>query len=224
MRQAILAAGDVDAVEVGDESAPEPRAGAAPGAADAAQRTRQIRVDLRRLDALMNQVGELVVAKGRLAELVARDASPELQAVGSRIARVVAEMQTEIIQARMTPVWQVFDRFPRVVRDLSRQLGKRVAFEVEGEEIELDRALLDELGEPLLHLLRNAVDHGIESPADRKKHKKSAEAQHPADGEPGPIQRRHPGRGRRAGHRPRQGAQEGQGRGRGRRQHHRAER
>jgi len=176
VRQAILAAGDVDAVELGEESAAQPRAGAAPGAGDAAQRTRQIRVDLRRLDALMNQVGELVVAKGRLAELVARDASPELQAVGSRIARVVAEMQTEIIQARMTPVWQVFDRFPRVVRDLSRQLGKRVAFEVEGEEIELDRALLDELGEPLLHLLRNAVDHGIESPADRKKHKKPAEA------------------------------------------------
>jgi two-component system chemotaxis sensor kinase CheA len=76
----------------------------------------------------------------------------------------------------MTPVWQVFDRFPRVVRDLSRQLGKRVAFEVEGEEIELDRALLDELGEPLIHLLRNAVDHGIESPAERKKRNKPAEA------------------------------------------------
>jgi two-component system chemotaxis sensor kinase CheA len=174
VRASILAAGEVELVELGGETTPAPQAGVP--AAEATQRTRQIRVDLRRLDALMNQVGELVVAKGRLAELVARDASPELQAVGSRIARVVAEMQAEIIQARMTPVWQVFDRFPRVVRDLSRQLGKRVEFEVEGEEIELDRALLDELGEPLLHMLRNAVDHGIESPADRKKHKKPEDA------------------------------------------------
>jgi len=72
-------------------------------------------------------------------------------------------------------VWQVFDRFPRMVRDLSRQLGKRVAFEVEGEEIELDRAILEEIGDPLLHLLRNAVDHGVELPAERKKHHKPAE-------------------------------------------------
>jgi two-component system chemotaxis sensor kinase CheA len=141
---------------------------------EGAERRRQIRVDLRRLDALMNQVGELVVAKGRLGELVT-GAEPELQAVSTRIGRVVAEMQSEIIQARMTPVWQVFDRFPRVVRDLARQLGKRVAFEVEGEEIELDRAVLDEIGEPLIHLLRNAVDHGIEPPAERKRKHKPAE-------------------------------------------------
>ncbi|HKV76296.1 MAG TPA: chemotaxis protein CheA [Gemmatimonadales bacterium] len=177
VRQALLTAGDVVSVDVGDVAAPVTAAVSDEKAAgEGGGRNRQIRVDLRRLDALMNQVGELVVAKGRLAELVSREGNPELEAVSARVARVVAEMQAEVIQARMTPVWQVFDRFPRVVRDLSRQLGKRVAFEVEGEEIELDRALLDELGEPLIHMLRNAVDHGIESPAERKKRNKPAEA------------------------------------------------
>ncbi|MGH7702492.1 MAG: chemotaxis protein CheA, partial [Gemmatimonadales bacterium] len=162
-------------VELGEEAVDAATRAAAAGAGAPADRRRQIRVDLRRLDALMNQVGELVVAKGRLLELVAGEEAPELQAVSARIARVVAEMQAEVIQARMTPVWQVFDRYPRVVRDLARQLGKRVAFEVEGEEIELDRTVLDEIGDPLLHLLRNAVDHGIETPAERKKKNKPAE-------------------------------------------------
>lgn len=75
----------------------------------------------------------------------------------------------------MTPVWQVFDRFPRAVRDLARQLGKQVRFEMEGEGIELDRAILDELGDPLLHLLRNAVDHGLETPEERQRQGKLAE-------------------------------------------------
>jgi two-component system chemotaxis sensor kinase CheA len=134
---------------------------------EVAGRGRQIRIDLRRLDALMNLVGELVVAKGRLAELAEVGDSPDLKAVASRIARVAADLHGEVVQARMTPVWQVFDRFPRVVRDLARQLGRRVRFEVEGEETQLDRSILDEIGEPLIHLLRNAVDHGIERPADR---------------------------------------------------------
>jgi two-component system chemotaxis sensor kinase CheA len=177
VRQNLLASGDVVSVDIGDVAPPVAAAAAdEKTGGEGAGRNRQIRVDLRRLDALMNQVGELVVAKGRLAELISREGNPELEAVSARVARVVSEMQSEVIQARMTPVWQVFDRFPRVVRDLSRQLGKRVAFEVEGEEIELDRALLDELGEPLIHLLRNAVDHGIESPAERKKRNKPAEA------------------------------------------------
>jgi two-component system chemotaxis sensor kinase CheA len=79
------------------------------------------------------------------------------------------------MRSRLTPVWQVFDRFPRVVRDLARQLGKRVRFEIGGEETQLDRTILDELGEPLIHLLRNSVDHGIERPADRLTHGKPQE-------------------------------------------------
>src|SRR3989475_12060965 len=89
--------------------------------------------------------------------------------VAIQVSRLSRELQAEIIQARMTPVWQVFDRFPRLVRDLARELGKQVAFRVEGKEIELDRAILDELGDPLLHLLRNAVDHGVESQAERRR-------------------------------------------------------
>ena len=73
-------------------------------------------------------------------------------------------MQTEVIAARMTPVGEVFERFPRLVRDLARDLGKQIRFDMEGEEIELDRSILDEIGDPLLHLIRNAADHGIEPP------------------------------------------------------------
>ena len=71
--------------------------------------------------------------------------------------------------SRMVPVWQVFERFPRVVRDTARSLGKEVEFKIEGKEIELDRSMLDEMGEPVLHLLRNSLDHGIETPAEREK-------------------------------------------------------
>jgi len=132
-----------------------------------ASRGRQIRIDVRSLDAVMNQVGQLVVAKGRLAELAGESGSPDLKAVSARVARIASDLYGEVMRSRLTPVWQVFDRFPRVVRDLARQLGKRVRFEVDGEETQLDRTILDELGEPLIHLLRNAVDHGIEPPADR---------------------------------------------------------
>jgi two-component system chemotaxis sensor kinase CheA len=161
---AIRGAGDVDTVSIGEAPVPAPLED--PGAPGAA---RHIRVDLRRLDALMNYMGELVVAKGRLADVVAESPTPELDAISARIGRLISELQSEVIQARLTPVWQVFDRYPRLVRDLARQLGKRVDLLIEGGDIELDRAILDELGDPLLHLLRNAVDHGIESPAERRR-------------------------------------------------------
>jgi two-component system chemotaxis sensor kinase CheA len=159
LRAAVESAGDVAKVEIG--------AADTGVAGDGTGRSRQIRIDLKRLDAIMNLVGELVVAKGRLAELADPADSPELKAVGSRISRIASDLYGEVVQARLTPVWQVFDRFPRVVRDLARQLGKRVRFEVEGEDTQLDRTILDEIGEPLIHLLRNAVDHGIES-AERR--------------------------------------------------------
>jgi two-component system, chemotaxis family, sensor kinase CheA len=130
-------------------------------------RSRQIRVDLRRLDALMSQVGELVVAKNRLAVYAAASSDPTLGELSDRLARLVSGMQGEVIAARMTPVGEVFERFPRLVRDLARDLGKRIRFDMEGEEIELDRSILDEIGDPLLHLIRNAADHGIESPGER---------------------------------------------------------
>jgi two-component system chemotaxis sensor kinase CheA len=150
----IRAAGDVDQVEVDAGEA-------TPGTEREGGRTRHVRVDLRRLDVLMNVIGELVTARGRLEHLSVARGDPELGDRVAAISALTSRLQSEIIQARMTPVWQVFDRFPRLVRDLSRQLGKQIVFRVEGKEIELDRAMLDEIGDPLVHLLRNAVDHGI---------------------------------------------------------------
>jgi two-component system chemotaxis sensor kinase CheA len=129
--------------------------------------SRQIRIELRRLDALMKQVGELVVAKNQLAVLVGRASDHGLDELSDRVSRLVTAMQEEVLAARMSPVGEVFERFPRLVRDLARDLGKRIRFDLEGEEIELDRSILDEIGEPLLHLVRNAADHGIEPPARR---------------------------------------------------------
>jgi two-component system, chemotaxis family, sensor kinase CheA len=170
---AIRTVGDVERVAVGEDESRAPRV---EGALEAG-RTRHIRVDLRRLDALMNLIGELVTARGRLNELAAAWRDPAIDDVAIQIARLSADLQTEIIQARMTPVWQVFDRFPRLVRDLARELGKEIAFRVEGKEIELDRAILDELGDPLVHLLRNAVGHGVEPPGERRKAGKKSEGE-----------------------------------------------
>jgi len=161
----VRAAGEIERVEVtGDAPAPEARG-------------RHIRVELSRLDELMNLIGELVLARGRLAALARRFAEPDLDDVSRAIERLSGALQHEIIQARMVPVWQVFDRFPRMVRDLARQMGREVAFRVEGKEIELDRAILDEIAEPLVHLLRNAVDHGIEPPEERAARGKSPAGQ-----------------------------------------------
>ncbi len=162
---ALGAVGEVEGVQL-EEAAAE---------ADAGGRSRQIRVDLRRLDALMKHVGELVVAKNRLTALSGEAGDPTLVELSERIARLVSAMQTEVLAARMTPVGEVFERFPRLARDLSRDLGKRIRFDMEGEEIELDRSILDEIGEPLLHLIRNAADHGIEPPEQRTSAGKSAE-------------------------------------------------
>src|SRR5215203_2076736 len=159
----LRAVGNVESVEFRET------AGDAPGVG------RQIRVELRRLDALMKQVGELVVAKNRLTALSTEAGDPVLIELSGRISRLVGGMQSEVLAARMTPVGEVFERFPRLVRDLSRGLDKRIRFDMEGEEIELDRSILDEIGDPLLHLIRNAADHGIESPEQRVAAGKPAE-------------------------------------------------
>lgn len=162
---ALAAVGDVDAVRLEESAAHGPGTNGG----------RQIRVDLRRLDALMKQVGELVVAKNRLLAVSSQAPDPVLAEVGERISRLVSGMQGEVLAARMTPVGEVFERFPRLVRDLSRDLKKRIRFDMEGEEIELDRSILDEIGDPLLHLIRNAADHGIELPEERAAAGKPAE-------------------------------------------------
>jgi two-component system chemotaxis sensor kinase CheA len=138
-------------------------------------RARHVRIDLRRLDALMNLIGELVIARGRLMALTAASEDQALAETVHHSARLIGNLQDEIMTCRMVPVWQVFDRFPRLVRDAARTLGKQVAFEVYGKEIELDRSMLDEIGDPIVHLLRNAVDHGIEAPDVRVAAGKAAE-------------------------------------------------
>lgn len=161
IQQALLAAGDVEKVEVqADDGGDAPHVEAARG--------KHLRVDLRRLDTLMNEIGELAIARGRLQTLTGEKDDAALHDVVVSIGRLTQSLQQEIVAARMTPVWQVFDRFPRMVRDLARQMGKQVDFRVEGKEIELDRSILDEIAEPLVHVLRNAVDHGIELPAERR--------------------------------------------------------
>ena len=132
-----------------------------------AKATRQVRIDFTRLDTMMNLVGELVIARGRLLQLTVGSPDPGLDETVQQLANLVGELQREVTAIRMVPVGQVFDRFPRMVRDAARALGKEVHFELEGRDIELDRSLLDEMSEPVVHLLRNSIDHGLEGPAER---------------------------------------------------------
>ncbi len=126
-------------------------------------RVRSVRIDVRRLDALMNLIGELVIARGRLTQLATELGDLSLEETVMQSSRLITELRDEITASRMVPVSQVFDRFPRVVRDAARAVGKPVDFVVDGKDIELDRSMLEEIADSLVHLLRNAVDHGIET-------------------------------------------------------------
>lgn len=148
-----------DVLDAGDALGPAER-GVAP-------RTRHVRIELARLDTLLDLVGELVIVRGRLQALAARQGDAALHDAMDDAARLIADLQSEVMTSRLVPVGQVFDRFPRLVRDVARSLGKDVLFAVEGKDIELDRSVLDEIGEPVVHLLRNAVDHGLETPEQR---------------------------------------------------------
>jgi two-component system chemotaxis sensor kinase CheA len=127
-----------------------------------------VRVSIERLDALMDLVGELVINKIRLLELSSKYNLTDLEETVSSLDRLTTELQEEIMSARMVPIQQIFNRFPRMVRDLAKKEGKKINLIIEGGEIELDRTVLDEIGEPLVHILRNSVDHGIETPEVRK--------------------------------------------------------
>lgn len=128
-----------------------------------------IRIGIEKIQALQNLVGELSIAKMRLLQIASKRASPEVNEVTATIDRLTSELHDRVMQMRMFPVGYLFDRFPRTVRDLSRKTEKEVDFIVSGREIELDRLVLDEINDAVLHLLRNAVDHGIEKREDRKK-------------------------------------------------------
>ena len=126
-----------------------------------------IRVDTRLLDDLMDQVGELVTARGSLLELAQRIPSQALHEGVGRMDSLVKGLQQQAMKLRMMPLDLIADRFPRAVRDLARRRGKELNFEIVGREIELDRAILEELPDPLLHIFRNSIDHGIEPPEER---------------------------------------------------------
>jgi two-component system, chemotaxis family, sensor kinase CheA len=148
-------------------AAPAPEPAAAP-ARHAVPVENTVRVDTARLDVLVNHAGELVLVRNRLLSLAARDGSEALVAAASELDRVADELQTAVMGMRMQPVGRLFQRFPRIVRDLARQLGKDVELVLEGEGTDLDRSLVEALADPLVHLLRNALDHGVEMPADRE--------------------------------------------------------
>ena len=128
-----------------------------------------VRVDTQRLDDIMNMVGELVLVRNRLATLKATMADEELANAVGNLDVVTADLQLSVMKTRMQPVKKVFGRFPRVVRDLARNLKKEVDLVLHGEETDLDKNLVEALADPLVHLVRNAVDHGVESPEDREK-------------------------------------------------------
>jgi len=134
-----------------------------------------IRVDIERLDILMNLFSELVIDRGRLEQLSREIGRGELSETVEHMSRISGDLQNIILTMRMVPVEQVFNRFPRMVRDLAKDLNKKVNLEIFGAETELDRTVIDEIGDPLVHLLRNSIDHGIEMPAERKKNGKPEE-------------------------------------------------
>jgi two-component system, chemotaxis family, sensor kinase CheA len=152
-------------------AAPNP---AAPRSATAAS-AKTIRIDVARLDALLNLVGELVIDRTRLVQLGTslvdqfgdHGTLSDLQQTALHIGRIIDELQEQVMKSRMLPVESVFNRLPRVVRDVAAKQSKQIDFIVTGKDTELDRSVIEEIGDPLLHLIRNAVDHGIETPAQR---------------------------------------------------------
>ncbi len=130
---------------------------------------KSLRISTDKLDKVVNLVGELVINKSRLAQLGTVYKIEELDSTMAIVGRTISDLQYEVTQMRMIPVGYVFNRFPKLVRDLYRTLGKEIEFVVEGKEIELDKTILEEIADPIVHLIRNAVDHGIESPEERER-------------------------------------------------------
>ena len=143
------------------------KAPARPAAGAAANASRTIRVDIERLDTLMNLFSELLIDRSRLEQLATEIRRNDLTETVEHMARVSGDLQNIVLKLRMVPVESVFNRFPRMVRDLAKSLDKKLDLIITGAETELDRTVIDEIGDPLVHLIRNSVDHGIEMPAAR---------------------------------------------------------
>ena len=190
-----IAVNAIDPDKVGKEAAPAPAAAPAapavstakpaapaakkesakPAAAPAKKQhqSQSVRVDIEKLDTLMNLMGELVINKVRLEQIGQTHRMSDLMETLEQMDRVTGDLQNIVMKVRMVPVSAVFNRFPRMVRDVSKELGKDINLTIEGEETELDRTVIDEIGDPIMHLLRNSLDHGVESPDKREAKGKS---------------------------------------------------
>ncbi|MEK3828338.1 chemotaxis protein CheA [Paenibacillus sp. FSL K6-1558] len=153
------------------DSKPQEEGKAAPAKAatpkQAAAPSRTIRVDIERLDVLMNLFSELLIDRSRLEQLASETGNNDLSDTVAHLSRVSTDLQNIVLKLRMVPVDTVFNRFPRMIRDLAKTLDKKIDLVITGAETELDRTVIDEIGDPLVHLLRNAVDHGVESISER---------------------------------------------------------
>ena len=169
--KAPAAAAPVASVPATKPAAPAAKKDAAKPAATAPKKQHQsqsVRVDIEKLDTLMNLMGELVINKVRLEQIGQTHRMTELMETLEQMDRVTGDLQNIVMKVRMVPVSAVFNRFPRMVRDVSKELGKEINLTIEGEETELDRTVIDEIGDPIMHLLRNSLDHGVESPEKRE--------------------------------------------------------
>ncbi|BBN53601.1 chemotaxis protein CheA [Pseudomonas chlororaphis subsp. aurantiaca] len=165
----------VEAAKPAAAAAPAPARApaAAPAEKPVSEAETTVRVDTARLDEIMNMVGELVLVRNRLVRLGLNSGDEAMSKAVSNLDVVTADLQTAVMKTRMQPIKKVFGRFPRLVRDLARQLKKEINLELVGEETDLDKNLVEALADPLVHLVRNAVDHGIESPEEREEAGKS---------------------------------------------------
>ena len=149
-------------------AAPAKKEGAKAAAPKKQHQSQSVRVDIEKLDTLMNLMGELVINKVRLEQIGQTHRMSDLMETLEQMDRVTGDLQNIVMKVRMVPVSAVFNRFPRMVRDVSKELGKEINLTIEGEETELDRTVVDEIGDPIMHLLRNSLDHGVESPDARE--------------------------------------------------------
>ncbi|WP_169778523.1 hybrid sensor histidine kinase/response regulator [Campylobacter curvus] len=186
-------AGGAKPAAAAESAAPKPTPAPAPKAAPASKekdadkkvpavsggaiaQEQTIRVEVKRLDHLMNLIGELVLGKNRLLKIYddveeryeGEKFLEELNQVVSSLSLVTTDIQLAVMKTRMLPIAKVFNKFPRMIRDLSRELGKQIDLEISGEETELDKSIVEEIGDPLVHIIRNSCDHGIEDPETRK--------------------------------------------------------
>ncbi|RQG93590.1 chemotaxis protein CheA [Natrarchaeobius chitinivorans] len=144
-------------------------AGSSSGFAHASQEVESIRVDVEQVDQLYNQVEEMVTSRIKLRKIVEENDLVEAEDELEEHGKITASLQDTVLEIRLVPLKKIVGNFPRVVRDLARKQEKEIDFQMEGVDIEMDRSILNELGDPLMHLIRNAVDHGIESPAERER-------------------------------------------------------